>query len=70
MARDVFPVVKNYLSCDNAYLKKKACLAMTTIVQLVPDMIDDMVRSLPKLLCDSDHGVLVSGTCIVMHVTE
>ena len=70
MARDVFPVVKNLLSCDNPYLKKKACLAMITIIQLVPDMIEDMVRSLPKLLCDSDHGVLVSGIRVVVIVTE
>ena len=62
LARDVFTEILPILSGDNSYLKKKAALALTKIIQLVPDLIEDMVKLLPALLSDSDHGVLVSGS--------
>ena len=57
LARDV-PL----MSGDNPYIRKKVCLTMIKVITLVPEMIEDMVRSLPALLIDNDHGVLISGT--------
>ncbi len=62
LARDVFPVLVPLMSGDNPYIQKKVCLAMIKVITLVPEMIEDMVRSLPALLIDNDHGVLISGT--------
>ena len=64
LARDVFPVLVPLMSGDNPYIRKKVCLAMIKIITLAPELIEDMVRSLPALLIDNDHGVLVSGTYI------
>ena len=47
---------------DNPYIRKKVCLTLIKIVTLASELIEDMVRSLPALLVDNDHGVLVSGT--------
>ena len=32
------------------------------MISVVPELIDDMVKSLPTLLLDNDHGVLISGS--------
>ena len=62
LARDVFPVLVPMLTADTPYIRKKACLTMIKLVTLLPEMIEEMVKTLPTLLIDSDHGVLVSGT--------
>lgn len=46
---------------ENPYIRKKVCLSMIKIISVVPELIDDMVKSLPTLLLDNDHGVLISG---------
>lgn len=46
---------------ENLYIRKKVCLSMIKIVTVVPELIDDMIKSLPTLLLDNDHGVLISG---------
>ena len=66
LARDVFPEIIPLYTSDNPYLRKKACLATIKLISLVPDLLDDMVRSLPTLLNDDDHGVFVSGILILI----
>lgn len=61
LARDVFPEVIPLYSSDNPYIRKKACLASIKLISIVPDLLDDMVRSLPTLLNDDNHGVFVSA---------
>lgn len=61
LARDVFPVLVSLMTGDNPYIRKKVCLTLIKIVTLASELIEDMVRSLPALLVDNDHGVLVSG---------
>lgn len=69
LARDVFPVLVPLMSGESPYLRKKACLTMIKIVTLAPELIEDMVRSLPALLIDNDHGVLISGTSLSSFMT-
>lgn len=61
LARDIFPEVVKLFTSDHAYLRKKACLTTIKLFTLVPDLLEDMIRSLPTLLNDSDHGVFVSA---------
>ena len=61
MARDIFADVLQKMSSTNPFLKKKACLCMINILNKIPEMIDDMIKTLPTLLGDDDHGVLISG---------
>ena len=61
LARDVFPEFVPFMHHENLYIRKKVCLSMIKIVTVVPELIDDMIKSLPTLLLDNDHGVLISG---------
>ena len=61
MARDIFSDVLQRMQCSDPFLKKKACLCMINVLEKVPEMIDDMIKVLPPLLSDEDHGVLISG---------
>ena len=61
MARDIFSDVLAKMSSSNPFIKKKACLCMINILNKIPEMIEDVVKALPTLLSDEDHGVLISG---------
>ena len=61
MARDIFADVLQKLSSSNPFIKKKACLCMISILNKIPEMVEDMMKTLPSLLADEDHGVLISG---------
>lgn len=61
MARDIFSDVLQKMSSSNPFIKKKACLCMINILTKIPEMMDDMIKTLPALLADEDHGVLISG---------
>lgn len=61
MARDIFTDVLQKLSSSNPFIKKKACLCMISILNKIPEMVEDMMKTLPSLLTDEDHGVLISG---------
>ena len=61
LARDVFPEIVPFMHHENLYIRKKVCLSMIKIVTVVPELIDDMIKSLPTLLLDNDYGVLISG---------
>ena len=62
LAHDLFSEVLLILNGDDDYLRKKACLTMIRMLSKAPDLIDGLVRSIPVLLVDNDHGVLISGT--------
>lgn len=64
MARDIFADVLQKMSSSNPFIKKKACLCMINVLNKVPDMVEDMIKTLPTLLADEDHGVLISGTAL------
>ena len=61
MARDIFPDVLQRMNSSDPFLKKKACLCMIRVLSKVPELTEDMIKSLPTLLGDEDHGVLISG---------
>ena len=62
MARDIFPELVTILNGDNPYLRKKVCLTLIKMISIAPDLVEGIVRSLPALLIDNDHGVLIAGS--------
>ena len=61
MARDIFSDVLLRLSNSDPFIRKKACLCMISVLAKIPEMVEDMIKTLPTLLADEDHGVLISG---------
>ena len=61
MARDIFSDVLLRMSSSDPYIRKKACLCMISVLNKIPEMVEDMIKTLPTLLSDEDHGVLISG---------
>ena len=61
MARDIFADVLQRMTCSDPFLKKKACICMISVLSKVPEMTEDMIKAVPPLLGDEDHGVLISG---------
>lgn len=61
MARDIFADVLQRMNCSDPFLKKKACICMISVLSKVPEMTEDMIKAVPPLLGDEDHGVLISG---------
>lgn len=70
MARDIFSDVLLRMSCSDPFIRKKACLCMISVLTKIPEMVDDMIKSLPTLLSDEDHGVLISGTVSLSPLTH
>ena len=66
MARDIFTDVLQRMNSTDPFLKKKACLCMVRVLSKVPEMTEDMIKSLPTLLGDEDHGVLISGSPYIL----
>jgi len=60
MSRDLAPEVDKHLKSPLAYLRKKACLAMSRCLSKCPDMVEDFVDRVVSLLKDKSHGVLVT----------
>ncbi|KAK8793438.1 hypothetical protein WA158_004797 [Blastocystis sp. Blastoise] len=65
MARDIFNDVALRLDSSNPFLKKKACLCLITLLGKVPDLFDNVVKKLPQLIVEEDHGVLISGLSLI-----
>ncbi|OAO12119.1 adaptor protein complex 1, subunit gamma 1 [Blastocystis sp. ATCC 50177/Nand II] len=55
MARDIFT---------------DACLCMVRVLSKVPELTEDMIKSLPTLLGDEDHGVLISATSLTYYILK
>ena len=65
MARDIFVDVLQRMSSTDPYIKKKACLCMINVLSKVPELVEDMIKTLPGLLSDEDHGVMISGRNVI-----
>jgi len=68
MSRDLAPEVDKHLKSNQAYLRKKACLAMARCLAKCPDMVEDFVERVVTLLKDRNHGVLVTVVQLMTQV--
>ncbi|KAK8824038.1 hypothetical protein WA556_003363 [Blastocystis sp. ATCC 50177/Nand II] len=70
MARDIFTDVLQRMNSTDPFLRKKACLCMVRVLSKVPELTEDMIKSLPTLLGDEDHGVLISATSLTYYILK
>ena len=62
--------VQNQLGSDNPLIRKKAALCAMRIIKRVDDIEDKFNPRLTALLEDKNHGVVVSGCSLLIHLLE
>ncbi|XP_049850739.1 AP-1 complex subunit gamma-like [Schistocerca gregaria] len=65
IARDCSDDVEVHLSNANAYIRKKAILASLRILRKAPDLLDQFIPRIPKLLEDRNHGVILTTIALI-----
>ena len=68
MCRDTCPEIIKCLNSSNAYIKKKAALALTKVVKSCPELIETVEGNLSTIFEDKNHGVLLAGLALVEQV--
>ena len=56
MCKDVAPEVAKLMVSGNNYIKKKSALAAVRIVKKVPELIDEFLDKITKLMEERHHG--------------
>eukprot|EP00290_Baffinella_frigidus_P058635 CAMPEP_0180360018 /NCGR_PEP_ID=MMETSP0989-20121125/11664_1 /TAXON_ID=697907 /ORGANISM="non described non described, Strain CCMP2293" /LENGTH=651 /DNA_ID=CAMNT_0022351151 /DNA_START=46 /DNA_END=1997 /DNA_ORIENTATION=- len=70
MCRDLSGEVEKLLTNTNAYIRKKAVLALLRILRKCPDMVEHYLEKITSLLSDRNHGVLVGTLAMLIEVCE
>jgi len=65
MSRDLSGEVEKLLKSSNPYIVRKAALCAVRIVHKVPDLMEVFVPTTRQLLNEKNHGVLLTGVCLV-----
>jgi len=65
MCRALAREVEKMMSGTNAYVKKKAALCAMRIIRKVDEIEDKFNRCIGPMLEDRNHGVLISGCCLL-----
>lgn len=65
MSRDLSGEVEKLLKSSNPYIVRKAALCAVRIVRKVPDLMEVYVPTMRQLLNEKNHGVLLTGVCLV-----
>ncbi|KAJ1480865.1 armadillo-type protein [Baffinella frigidus] len=63
-------IVEKLLTNTNAYIRKKAVLALLRILRKCPDMVEHYLEKITSLLSDRNHGVLVGTLAMLIEVCE
>lgn len=65
MSRDLCGEVEKLLKSSNPYVVRKAALCAVRVVRKVPDLMEVFVPTTRQLLNEKNHGVLLTGVCLV-----
>lgn len=70
LARDLYTDVEKIISCNNNYLKKKAAIVASKIVEKDPDLSEIFADKIDQLLNSHDHGVLIGTMKLIRSLYE
>lgn len=70
MCRSLAREVENMMSSSNPYIRKKAALCAMRIVRKVEEIEDKFNGRVAQLLDDRNHGVLISGCCLLTTILQ
>jgi len=70
MCRALAREVENMMSTTNPYIRKKAALCAMQIIRKVDEIEDKFNNKIGPLLEDRNHGVLISGCCLLTKLLE
>mmetsp|Transcript_22524 Transcript_22524/g.49767 ORF Transcript_22524/g.49767 Transcript_22524/m.49767 type:complete len:831 (-) Transcript_22524:121-2613(-) len=70
MCRALAREVEKLMSATNPYIRKKAALCAMRIVKKVDEIEDKFNKGIGPLLEDRNHGVLLSGCCLLTALLE
>lgn len=70
LARDVYTDIEKIISCNNNYLKKKAAIVASKIVEKDPDLSEIFIDKIDSLLNNHDHGVLIGSMKLIRSLYE
>lgn len=70
LARDVYTDIEKIISCNNNYLRKKAAIVASKIVEKDPDLSEIFIEKIDPLLNNHDHGVLIGTMKLIRSLYE
>ena len=70
IARDLAPDIDRLLRTNNPYVRKKAALAMSRVLNKVPELTEDFVDRITQLIKDRSHGVQITAVQLMIDVVE
>jgi len=70
MCRELAPEVCKLMVSGNNYIKKKAALAATRIIRRVPELMDEFIDKIPRLMEERHHGVLLSTITLIVDILQ
>jgi len=70
LSRDLYTDVENIISCNNNYLRKKAAIVASKIVEKEPDLAEIFTDKVDQLLHSHDHGVIIGTMKLVRSLYE
>lgn len=68
LARDLYPDVEKVISCPNSYLRKKAILVASKLVDKNGELSEIFAEKVPTLLSERNHGCLMSALSLLQSV--
>lgn len=68
MCRELAPEIMKLLTCNNAYIQKKAALACSKVIRKCPEFLETISDKLTPLMESKNHGVLICAISLAIQI--